>query len=103
MQPEPLTAPNCTLEHQARLFCFAHLRGCPLRNIAPTHALATLDRMAARQRVLTIGVDCPKCSSTTVLLAYDNPWKRCYSCQHCQHVWDVVQPPPVPDEGADGE
>ena len=42
-----------------------------------------------------IRVECPKCASPEVVLAYQNPWRQCYSCPQCYHIWDITTVTPI--------
>jgi hypothetical protein len=36
-------------------------------------------------------IECPACHRTKAVLADTNSPKRCFSCPHCQHLWDTAE------------
>ncbi len=46
--------------------------------------------MAVAQPRRVTNVECPACHRTQAVLADTNSPKRCFSCPHCQHLWDTT-------------
>jgi len=52
--------------------------------------------VAVPPRKPALHVECPACHWTKATLAYENTWRQCFFCPHCQHLWDISRTPTIP-------